>query len=105
MESRRPSRRVPSQERSRSLVKAVREAGVLILAEEGLDAVDELRAVDLDHASVLLSQGVPALLRGVLDKRPDLLEDDSFRESIVDLVCVWLFGERAEGADPEAGDS
>jgi AcrR family transcriptional regulator len=70
-----------------------------------LDGVDEMRAIDLDHASVLLSQGVPALLRGVLDGRPDLLRDDAFRESIVDLVCVWLFGEEAEGADPEGGET
>jgi len=193
MESRRRSRRVPAQERSRRLVQAVREAGVLILSEEGpdaltttriaeragvsvgslyqyfenrdavlhaiyeektardtesvrhwferlrslspreraaeairwafeqhqqrlgldpdfyrrhhrdfsitaslssgdgeeslatalarkllLDAVDEMRAIDLEHASVLLSHGVPALLRGVLDQRPELLEDDAF---------------------------
>jgi AcrR family transcriptional regulator len=64
-----------------------------------LDAVDELRPIDVDHASVMLSRGVPALLRGVLDERPELLEDDAFRESLVDLVCVWLFGERTEGAE------
>jgi hypothetical protein len=68
-----------------------------------LDGAEEMRAIDLDHASVLLSQGVPALLRGVLEGRPDLLRDDAFRESIVDLLCVWLFGEEAEGADPEGG--
>ena len=68
-----------------------------------LDGAAEMRAIDLDHASVLLSQGVPALLRGVLEGRPDLLQDDAFRESIVDLLCVWLFGEEAEGADREGG--
>ncbi len=70
-----------------------------------LDAVGELRAIDLDHASVLLSLGVPALLRGVLDQRPDLLQDDAFCESLVDLVCVWLFGEREEAAEPAAGET
>jgi hypothetical protein len=53
----------------------------------------------------MLSRGVPALLRGVLDERPELLEDDAFRESLVDLVCVWLFGDRTESTDPEAAES
>jgi AcrR family transcriptional regulator len=67
------------------------------------EAANELRSVDLDHASVLLSLGIPAMLRGVLDQRPDLLEDDTFRESLVDFVCVWLFGEREEGSKSTAG--
>lgn len=64
------------------------------------DAADSLRSVDIDHAAVILGQGVPALLRGILVGRPELLQDDDFRESVVDLVCTWLCGPDSDAGDP-----
>jgi hypothetical protein len=32
----------------------------------------------------------------VLDDRPELLQDDAFCQSIVDRVCVWLYGDRGQ---------
>jgi AcrR family transcriptional regulator len=76
------------------------------LARELLqDAADFLRGIDIEHAAVILGQGVPALLRGVLVGRPELMEDDDFRESVVDLVCTWLYGPDSDAGDPARDES
>jgi AcrR family transcriptional regulator len=52
MNSRRPTRRIPAQERSRRLVHAVREAGRLILADEGPDALTTTHIAERAGVSV-----------------------------------------------------
>lgn len=62
------------------------------------EGADGMRDVDIDHAATILALGIPALLRCILSERPELIEDDAFRESVVDLVCTWLFAADATAA-------
>ena len=36
-----------------------------------LGRIGELRGIDVEHAAALLACGIPALIRGVLDGRPE----------------------------------
>jgi AcrR family transcriptional regulator len=69
------------------------------------DGADELRGIDVEHAAALLACGIPALIRGVLDGRPELIEDDSFCESVVDLVCGWLYGDERADSEPAENEN
>jgi len=49
---------------------------------------------DPEQAAFLLARGISAIVRRVVDERPEKLREATFRDELVDLVLAYVTGER-----------
>lgn len=70
--------------------------------ERNRDQLRPERIARLDHACFLIGRGIPAILRAALEEEPQLLEDETFIEEVLDMMVSYLIGSGGSRAQAPA---